>query len=329
MKKILKSNPIISFIILTFTISLPLDCASIWFEIPKDIIYSLGLIATISPLIAGLIMVVNISDCKIKIGSRRVFYLAGITSIILLTIRMVLANDSMESKITPTLQEVSILGFVLLGIHIFLISINSSNSNNNELKENYIKTFLYNSKLNNWYLIALLLVPIIFIISYFSGQLLGLEVDSKLFKIEWHWPISFLMCFLLMGAMEEFGWRGFLQKEMQKKYNPLITAFILAILWYLWHLPLYYNGLYSTGGISDSLDRFFFTIPATIIINWLYNKTNYSILAVMLLHVMYDETALALGHSMEITFILMTLFSVYCIVSDKMWKKKSVVPISL
>jgi len=135
--------------------------------------------------------------------------------------------------------------------------------------------------------------------------------------------VGFFTTLFFVGGNEEFGWRGFLQKEMQKKYNPLLTAVIISFFWSLWHLPLHYNGVYSTGGFMDLLPRFIWTIPVTIIFTWLYNKSSYSILAVILLHAMFNNVAKIFGSSETIYFILILLFAVYCIINDKMWEKKS------
>lgn len=45
---------------------------------------------------------------------------------------------------------------------------------------------------------------------------------------------------LLGGGLEEEGWRHILQPELEKKYNFVISALIINVIWWLWHLPLFY-----------------------------------------------------------------------------------------
>lgn len=45
---------------------------------------------------------------------------------------------------------------------------------------------------------------------------------------------------ILGGGLEEEGWRHILQPELEKKYNFVISALIVWIVWWLWHLPLFY-----------------------------------------------------------------------------------------
>jgi len=144
-----------------------------------------------------------------------------------------------------------------------------------------------------------------------------------LFKSNSAAVLSFFFTFLFVGGNEEFGWRGFLQKELQKKYNPLISSFVIYLAWTLWHLPLHYNGLYSTGGFVDLLPRFLWLFPTTIIYTWLYNKSLYALLAVMILHAVRNNIAKVMGNTPDLFYILAFLVALYCFIDGKMWKKKN------
>jgi len=52
-------------------------------------------------------------------------------------------------------------------------------------------------------------------------------------------PLIFLICFL-NGGLEEAGWRGIMQPELEKKFGFVISAFITGLIWFVWHLPLYF-----------------------------------------------------------------------------------------
>lgn len=173
-----------------------------------------------------------------------------------------------------------------------------------------------------WYVIGFLLFVLLNLCSYFIGSFLGYKITDYIIKPEPVKLIGLLATFFFFGGNEEFGWRGFLQKEMQRKFIPLLSALVISILWSFWHLPLYYNGFYSTGGFIDLLPRFVWIFPLTIVFTWLYNKSDYSILAVVILHAMNNNQS-AFGSSHWPYSALGILFSIYCIIDDKMWEKKA------
>lgn len=51
---------------------------------------------------------------------------------------------------------------------------------------------------------------------------------------------AMLPVMLLGGGLEEAGWRYILQPELEKKYKFIISTLIVSVIWWLWHLPLFY-----------------------------------------------------------------------------------------
>jgi membrane protease YdiL (CAAX protease family) len=45
---------------------------------------------------------------------------------------------------------------------------------------------------------------------------------------------------LFGGGMEEAGWRYILQPELDKKYGYILSSSIVAVIWSVWHLPLFF-----------------------------------------------------------------------------------------
>ena len=45
---------------------------------------------------------------------------------------------------------------------------------------------------------------------------------------------------LIMGGLEEAGWRYILQPELEKKYNFLLSTLVVSVIWWIWHLPLFF-----------------------------------------------------------------------------------------
>ncbi|PLX02741.1 MAG: hypothetical protein C0595_09455 [Marinilabiliales bacterium] len=325
MKKLFSSNPILSFILITFSISFFFWFLPVIFILPKDIGLGTFILGLSGPLLSAYIITTVNSKAKFRTHSIPIFILVFSLSFIVLLLRMYYTDNGlsdMNGKM-PHLHETGTLAYIIYAISFFILAVNASNATNKTLKENYLKSFIFEKSKWKWYLIVILLFPVVRIISFYVGKEFGINITDFLFKPSLLWLIGFFCTFFFFGGNEEFGWRGFLQKEMQKKYNPLITALVISVLWSFWHLPLYYNGIYTTGGFNDLLPRFLFQVPITIIFTYFYNKSSYSILSVVILHAMLNNVPKAIGNSYVVSLIFLCLICFYFIYNDKMWKKKS------
>lgn len=323
MKRFITSKPIISYLLIAYLITFSFWFAPNIFEVTTDIRFGLFTIGGCGPLIAAYLVMLIQSERKIEIPSFKIFFLFFFLSFFSITALMysIDLGNIKEEGFTPRLQNVSILGWLLVLLFCFITGLNASNAANTKLKENYLKTFLFENQKLKWYAIALLIFPTLSMLGYFLGDFLGFKLTDFFIKYEPFWLLTFLGTFLYFGGNEEFGWRGFMQKELQKKYSPLISALLISVAWNFWHLPMHYNGIYSTGGIADLLPRFLLIVPLTIMLTWLFNKSKYSLLAVVLLHTMHNSFTSIFGGARESLFILQMLFCVIVIIKEKMWKK--------
>src|SRR5690625_2469268 len=51
---------------------------------------------------------------------------------------------------------------------------------------------------------------------------------------------TLVMLFLAGPLAEEFGWRGYVQPRLRRRFGPLATSAVLGAGWAVWHLPLYF-----------------------------------------------------------------------------------------
>jgi membrane protease YdiL (CAAX protease family) len=82
---------------------------------------------------------------------------------------------------------------------------------------------------------------------------------------------------------EEIGWRGYALPRLQTRMSALSASLILAPIWALWHLPLWFQG----GPIQTPTVYAAFVVSAfalSVILTWVYNSTGGSLLMVVLLH---------------------------------------------
>ncbi len=90
--------------------------------------------------------------------------------------------------------------------------------------------------------------------------------------------------FLTSGLAEEPGWRGFALPRLQRRHGPLLGTLILALLWAGWHLPLFLTSWAPGSGLLTLIEFAIGTIALAIVITWVFNHTQGSLLIAMLIH---------------------------------------------
>lgn len=294
-------------------------------EIPKDVYLGIILLGNLGPAIAAFIFLHYQSGSKIRIQSKSLFWLFFSILLILFILIRLLAelgySDNWVFNEYNGFMDIGVLGTLLLLVYCFIWGLFMSNAGNKKLKENYLESFLFNQKKWKWYILALLIYPALYALSYGLGKILNLETAETLVDLNWGFFIGFLISFFLTGGQEEFGWRGYLQKEMQKKYSPLITSLIIAGVWMLWHLPLHFNGFYPSDFTFFS--RITLALQLAFLFTWFYNRSGYSILTVMILHAMNNNVGSMFGGSYLPAMALGVGLIIYFIIDNKMWKRKS------
>lgn len=63
----------------------------------------------------------------------------------------------------------------------------------------------------------------------------GFEVGAPIFML-----IVLIPMMLFGGGNEEVGWRMILQPELEKKFKFLLATIFTAVIWWLWHLPIFF-----------------------------------------------------------------------------------------
>ena len=91
---------------------------------------------------------------------------------------------------------------------------------------------------------------------------------------------------LILGPLsEEFGWRGFLQKRVNKEFSAIPGSLVIGITWSLWHLPLFYMSGTSQHDFNIPYIPFMAGVTASsFIYTYVYIKSNESLFSAILLH---------------------------------------------
>jgi len=174
-----------------------------------------------------------------------------------------------------------------------------------------------------WYLVIFLIFPGFILLSFYITPLLGGESQFFLADLGMGGASLFLFLefsngFLSTGGInEESGWRGFALPRLQARYPVIVAGLIVGYLWSFWHLPYDIGGGVPTAWLLKN--RLFWTPLFGIIMVWLYNRTNGSLLAPALLHPAMNT----FGNNFLITPLGNILFiglAIYAVVSDRMWE---------
>ena len=150
------------------------------------------------------------------------------------------------------------------------------------------KVFIWNISFKNY--LYIILLPVIFVIIgialyyIFIGDIGDFDLMAFLSI-----PTVLWAGFYAGPLGEELGWRGFLLPELQKKHTNLKSSIIIGVMWFIWHIPLWFapfGTLVSGESISflSVTTYFLMLICLSIIITWLVINSKGSVLVAILFH---------------------------------------------
>lgn len=115
-----------------------------------------------------------------------------------------------------------------------------------------------------WYLLALLVYPLIALLTFGVGALLGV-VQADGFATQGLGAYFALAGTMIAGSLmknifEEFAWRGYFTPRLDAAgVPPLVNHLIVGLIWMTWHLPYYFFFLDRAtlnGALTTSLPLF-------------------------------------------------------------------------
>jgi uncharacterized protein len=147
-----------------------------------------------------------------------------------------------------------------------------------------------------WWLVVALFVPGILALSVLiditSGGSTTLALIEKRLAPFLAAPstiIPFVFGVFINGPFpEELGWRGYILDRLQEKWSALKSSLILGAIWAIWHTPLFFmtGSHHQTQGVWSPWFWLFMAgvMPTALIFTWVFNNTQRSTLAAILLH---------------------------------------------
>jgi uncharacterized protein len=152
-----------------------------------------------------------------------------------------------------------------------------------------------------WLAIIILLPPLYSVLAILSAWLLGGNLPALDTAVNYVTHpltiIPFAIVTMIYGPLpEELGWRGYALDRLQRKWNALVSSLVLGVIWAVWHLPLFFmRGSLLSEVIPLWSTQFWVSmgpgiLATAVIMTWIYNNTQRSIIAAILFHFMMNFT---------------------------------------
>ncbi len=144
-----------------------------------------------------------------------------------------------------------------------------------------------------WWLVLVLGIP--------AGKYLSAAFNGTLTEFPfspWYGVLPAIVAALLIGPVEEIGWRGYAQPLLQRRFTPLVASLILGTFWGLWHLPAFLLG--GTEQNAWSFGPFMVgAVAISVLMTPMFNAARGSILVPALFHFQLNGPAWPDGQPWE------------------------------
>jgi membrane protease YdiL (CAAX protease family) len=131
-----------------------------------------------------------------------------------------------------------------------------------------------------WYAYLFIGFPLVFV----AGSAVKGNLLTDPFPFDGVLAMLAAMAFMLiLGPMEEFGWRGVALPLLQRRFAPFGAGLILGLIWGTWHLPAFF--LSGTPQSAWGVMPFFVgSVCLSMILTPLFNASRGSILLAVIYH---------------------------------------------
>ena len=131
-----------------------------------------------------------------------------------------------------------------------------------------------------WWALAFLALPLVKIF----GAMLNGTPFSQLLVLQPFGEVLLVTAFMLvLGPVEEFGWRGLMLPLLQRVMAPVWAGLLVGFAWAIWHIPAFYLG--GTPHTAWALAPFVVGVTAVgVVMAVVYNRTGGNLLLPIVIH---------------------------------------------
>lgn len=312
MRKFVRKNEILLFSILTILFSvLSWKLAKVHDGTIKLLLTQLGYFV---PAILAILFVLIKDSKKVKIRYQSIVPFLGILICIVL-FALIYGEDYYKVNINVLLAENPlIIALITLSVAYFIYQYTKNKGANSvDQLVRIPKTGVA------WYMVAILFYPVL--------KYIGVILSIKLFPGHYELPEIgiimlvplFLFSIIFYAAIgEEIGWRGYVLRKLQQKFNPFIATVYIAIIWSIWHIG--YFILVENYTFQQIPGVIIWTMMASFFATWLFNKTKGNVLVLILFHASINLAIVFTAHPAIITGIHFILL-VFVLLTGRFFKK--------
>lgn len=130
-----------------------------------------------------------------------------------------------------------------------------------------------------WWIFLAIGIPAVFYLgAAFKGTL-----SAPFPFTPWYQVIPAMAAALVIGPIEEFGWRGLALPLLQRRFAPIWASLVVGVIWALWHIPAFM--LSGAPQHAWSFPAFFGGVVAmSVIMTAMFNASSGSLLIAALMH---------------------------------------------
>lgn len=319
----IKSHQLVAFFVITFVITWGLGFSYGGFLSDGQVLLMpLVSIATCGPALAA-ILISAITNTLPRQGKRRTFWLAFIFSLFASTIVFLgYIIPAQNMSLSPTLI---LFSFVVVLPVAFIISTTYSRI---PMIRKHTRSLIRFRNIWGWTLLGLVLTPALILLSIPIGRVLtpGSAIVHQFPDMNLaFWGLVLLrflyQLFFFNATGEEVGWRGFALPRLQAQTSPLLAALIISFFWAPWHFFLWQAEGEPVMTAWYWIERYASNILFSLIIVWICNRANGSILVAGITHAA-GNTAAAFIPLQENGLILnLSITVLVMVLVDRMWQK--------
>jgi len=131
-----------------------------------------------------------------------------------------------------------------------------------------------------WYLLLLVVLPAI---SFLGAAIGGTLTREALVQPPLPELLAMVGFMLILGPMEELGWRGYALPILQRAMAPVWAGLLVGAVWALWHVPAFFlSGTPQSGW--QVLPFVLGAIAVSVVLTGFFNAARGSILIAILFH---------------------------------------------
>jgi len=322
-------SPVARFLVLTFAWTWIFWCAAIPLRSQPLLVTLLVMIGGFGPALAAVETLRACNGLGLDLSAKRLTALLIAAAVIFAVISLSSITGDLPGaqELVPPLT----ISFphVLAAVAVSLVGgwvISAAVSNGRQVRDRMASLLPWRLP-RSWSVLALAFYPVMIIASWGMATLLKAPVE---YPTLWGqspvhvlplYALTFAATILVQGGNEEPGWRGFLQPELQRQFSPLVAAILVSFAWSLWHLPLFFNGVYEESAlISGMTGGGVYRVFLAIFLAWFYIRSGGNIFLTCWMHTTFNLMPTFLPIYVPGLVILWILVTAGIVVKDKMWR---------